>query len=332
MVSAVRGWLQQDGDDLLAVESSGLAEEGLLAVVVLVVAAAELTGFAVDGPAGEGARRGLDVGLAVMALAQGEELEKLAAEILVGLARHAAHAVEIDQHRRIARHVLQERGEVAERLAAEQRVLAEQRRRVTHLLERGGEMVVPEQHHALGERLVGRQHLVDPPVAQLTALFLDRPHDLQLLAVDAGLAFGHRGLLLAAKLGRPLVDPGRRRRERRAPDAAQQSIDRAGVVLGLQRANLGRRGAECGARQQMTGLVEIHRRRGAPGTRQPQAGGKRRRATHEPTPTDPWRHGDAPIAAAVREPALRRRLADAARTAWPGVRPESGACGRAAPA
>jgi len=67
---------QQDGDDLLAIEAAGLAEEGLLAVVVLVLAAAERAGLAVDGPAGEGARRGLDVGLAVVALAQGEELEQ----------------------------------------------------------------------------------------------------------------------------------------------------------------------------------------------------------------------------------------------------------------
>src|SRR4030095_8265121 len=95
---------------------------------MLVVASLEMAGLAIDGPAGEGACGGLDVGLAVMALAQGEEFQKLAREVLVGLARHAAHAVEIDQHRRIARHLLQERGEVAQRLATEQRVLAEQRR------------------------------------------------------------------------------------------------------------------------------------------------------------------------------------------------------------
>ena len=174
-------------------------------------------------------------------------------------------------------------------------------------------MVMPEQHHALGQRLIGSQHLLDPPVAQLAAFLLDGTHDLQLLAVDAGLLLGHRGLLLAAQLGRPLVDPGRRRRQGVAPHTGQQAVDRAGVILRLQRTNLGRSCAERGARQQVPGLVEIHRRGGASGKRRPQAGGKRRRATHEPTPTDPWRHGDAPIAAAVPDPIpSRHRPADAA--------------------
>jgi hypothetical protein len=48
---------QQDGDDLLAIEAAGLAEEGLLAVVMLVVAALELAGLAVDRPASERGRR-----------------------------------------------------------------------------------------------------------------------------------------------------------------------------------------------------------------------------------------------------------------------------------
>ena len=60
-------------------------------------------------------------------------------------------------------------------------------------------MVVPEQHHALGERLVGDQHLLDPPVAQLAALLLQRPlGGLQRLAVDAGFFFASAASARAA--------------------------------------------------------------------------------------------------------------------------------------
>ena len=79
---------QQDRQDLVAAEAAGLAEEGLLAIVVPVRMLDELSGLAVDAPAGEGTRRRLDVGFAVLALAQGEELEQFASEVLVGLARH----------------------------------------------------------------------------------------------------------------------------------------------------------------------------------------------------------------------------------------------------
>jgi len=57
---------QQDGDDLLAIEAAGLAEK------VFSPSSCRARGcgtrrFAVDGPAGEGARRGLDIGLAIVA-------------------------------------------------------------------------------------------------------------------------------------------------------------------------------------------------------------------------------------------------------------------------
>ena len=73
-------------------------------------------------------------------------------------------------------------------------------------------MVVPEQRHPLDQRLVGDEHLLDPPVAQLARLLLYRPHDLERLAVDALLLA--RRLLRRAQLGRTFVDPGRRRRQR----------------------------------------------------------------------------------------------------------------------
>ncbi len=200
-------------------------------------------------------------------------------------------------------------------------------------------MVVPEHDHALGERLVGDQHLLDPPVAQFAALFLDRTGDLQRLAVDARLAFGRSafglcGLLAAAQLGWTLAQPARRRRDGLAPHAGQQAVDRGGIVLRLQGADFGRRRAEGGARQQMTRLVEIHRRGGASRQRQPQAGGECRRTTDESAPTDPCDHGDAPIAADGLVPTLAlvpgRRQAAARSTAARGGPPESDAGVRAA--
>jgi hypothetical protein len=220
----------------------------------------ERAGLAIDRPAGEGACGVLDVGLAVVPLAQGEQLEQLAREVLVGLAGHRARAVEVDQHRRIARHRLQQPREIAEGLAAEQLVLAVESRRVTHLGERRGEMVVPEQRHPLDLRLVGREHLLGPPVAQLAALLLDRPGDLERLAVDP--LFLDRLLLQATDGGRSFVDPGWRRRQRVRTPVGHQAINCCGVVQRLDRSDLGRRRAEGSPRQKMAGLVEPHCRCG----------------------------------------------------------------------
>src|SRR5262249_42004781 len=117
------------------IESPGVAEKGLVAVIVPLVLADEAAGLLIDAPAGESAGRLLDVALAVLALAQGEQLQELAGKVLVGLACHAACAVEIDQHRGSARTWLEQRRVVAARLAAEQCVLTEQGRRVVHFLE-----------------------------------------------------------------------------------------------------------------------------------------------------------------------------------------------------
>ncbi len=52
-----------------------------------------------DGPAGEGAGGFLDVGLAVMADPQGEELHQLAGQVLVGVPLAVGRRVEPDQER-----------------------------------------------------------------------------------------------------------------------------------------------------------------------------------------------------------------------------------------
>ena len=77
---------------------------------------------------------------------------------------------------------------------------------------------MPEQHHPLDQRLLGNEHLVDPPELQITPLVLARLND-RLPAFRAGLALlgGKVRLSLARLLGR-IVDP--RGRWRRCPGPA----------------------------------------------------------------------------------------------------------------
>src|SRR4029453_10157719 len=86
--------LEDDVDDVLAVERAAAAEEGLLAGVVLRGVELELED--VVGPAGERARRLADVALGVVADTHREELEQLAPEVLVRMALDVLAVVEID--------------------------------------------------------------------------------------------------------------------------------------------------------------------------------------------------------------------------------------------
>jgi hypothetical protein len=106
-------------------------------------------------------------------------------------------------------------------------------------------MAVPEHHHPLDQRLVGRQHLLDPPAAQLAPC--PAPAAISGFAVDAGLALGFGRLLLAADLGRALVQPRRCRRSGLRPGIAEETVDGGGVVLRLEGADLGRSCAEARA-------------------------------------------------------------------------------------
>ena len=261
----------------------------------------EPTRLAVDAPAGEGAGRRLDVGFAIVAFAQGEELEQLAGEIFVGLPRHRSPAVEIDQHGGIAGDRLQERRIVSQGLTPKQRVLSEQRRRVAHLHERRGEMAMPEQGHALDQRLVGRNHLLDPPVLELSALLLDRPDDTQIFAVDPFLALGLRRSLATLDLCRAEADPVRRRRHRLPARVGEQTIDRGRIVESLEGVDFGRRRAERGSRQKVPSLVEAHRLGRPGGTRGPQTRGEPHRqggtAPHEAATAKACTHDSPPIAA-----------------------------------
>src|SRR4029077_14363212 len=95
---------EEDVDHVVAVEAPAPAEDGLLSVVVPHAPVGEITAVAIEAPAGESARRLLDVVLGVMPLPESEELHHLAREILVGRLPAAAGVVEVDEHRRVLRH------------------------------------------------------------------------------------------------------------------------------------------------------------------------------------------------------------------------------------
>src|SRR5689334_12718677 len=86
------GLLHDDIENVVAVETALVAEEDLLAIVMIFRAVLELPGktaigrardLGLEGPAGEGARGLADVDFGVVAGAQAEQLEELAAPVLV---------------------------------------------------------------------------------------------------------------------------------------------------------------------------------------------------------------------------------------------------------
>jgi len=166
---------------------------------------------------------------------------------------------------------------------AEQRVLAEQRRRIADLDERRGEVGCCQNStmrsvSGWSVTSISSTH----QFAQFAALFLDRTGDLQRLAVDARLAFGRSAFglcgLLAAGAARPDSRPSQ------PGGGVMASRPHAGQAGGRPRRHSPappRRGSRPAvapndvARQQMTRLVEIHRRGGrVPASGKPQAGGK----------------------------------------------------------
>jgi hypothetical protein len=90
---------------------------------------AEFAGLRLDAPAGEGARRLLDVLLAVIAFAQGEQFHHLAREVLVRAALAIGRRIQVDHHRRILAHRMQQGVEAAQGMAPQQRVLVQHQHR-----------------------------------------------------------------------------------------------------------------------------------------------------------------------------------------------------------
>ena len=165
------GLLDDDGDDVLAVEVARRAEEGLVAVVVVVLALDEVGRVVAvgverdrlrEGPPREGPGRHLYVLLGVVANAHREELQQLAAVVLVGLALPVLVVVEPEDHGRVARQLVQYLVEVRQADAAECGDLVGRGEHVLVLGEPCGEYVVPEQGHLLLELAPAVQHPVEP--------------------------------------------------------------------------------------------------------------------------------------------------------------------------
>src|SRR5690606_39358059 len=84
-------------------------EDELVAPVVLL--ALEDEGVVVVGVAGQGAGALLDVAFRVVALAEREQLEQLAGEVLVGVRAAVEGVVEVLEHRRVADDAAEQPGE-----------------------------------------------------------------------------------------------------------------------------------------------------------------------------------------------------------------------------
>jgi hypothetical protein len=237
---AGRGRLADDDvDDILAVEAAGLAEEGLDAVVVVVGAVDELDreeAVRVErdrlskGPAGEGARGLLDVGLGVVADSHGEQLEQLAPVVLVRLALVVLVVVEPEDHGRVAGELEQNRAHVRQPDPAEHRDLGDHRRHVLGLVPGGREHVVPAEGDLLLERAPAVDHAVQPAAGgDVDALAV--PVAPQDVLVDSGRGLGVQQLLddrLVAS-GCVLLELGAGHAE---PGATHQVSDQDKVVLG----------------------------------------------------------------------------------------------------
>ena len=176
----------------------GLAEERLGPVVDLSGVVGEgrrlleaAAGILPD-PAGEGPGGLADVALGVMPGAQGEQLEELAGEVLVGLVLLAGPAVEPDEHGRVGDDRLQERGEAAQGVGPQRLVLPVHERDRLDLLVAGGEVAVPEEGELLAERVGPVEDAVEP--ADLEQVEVRRGPRRLAQAVDRlGLLGGERG-------------------------------------------------------------------------------------------------------------------------------------------
>ncbi len=213
-----------------------------------------LPGFAIEAPAGECARRFLDVLLGVAAFAEREELHDLARKVLVRLAFAVLRAVQVHEHCRVLGCSMQQRAEVAEGVGAQHRVLAVHEPRDPHLLLARHEMVVPEKRHPLRQRRRRDEHLLHPPCAQLEAapdLILRKR--LALVLRRAGSRPPQRAAIQCK---------GRRWRDGCRACLAQQARHR--VVAGQcgVQPHFGVRRPESRAREQMPRVVVAHRRRG----------------------------------------------------------------------
>lgn len=120
--------------------------------------------------AGQRASGGDNVVLRVLVHSQREELHQLTSEVLVGCAHDVGVVVEVDDHRGMEDHRLDERLEAAGAHGTEQVVLLVHELRAVDLVVAGHEMPVPEQRELFLEGRRARAHAIDPPVLEIEDL------------------------------------------------------------------------------------------------------------------------------------------------------------------
>ena len=106
--------------------------------------------------------------LGVVAGPHREELHELARVVFVGALAGRRRKVEVAQHRRICRDLHQHRSQVRQGHPPPGEVLPVHERVVGDLAVVAGEVAVPEQRHALRERCRRAEHVVEPPLLQLS--------------------------------------------------------------------------------------------------------------------------------------------------------------------
>ena len=113
-------------------------------------------------PAGEGAGGLADIGLAVVADPEREELQEFAGEVLVGPLLAADTPVQPDEHGEVGQHVGEESRELAQGVPAEALILPEHQVNASDLVIAGREVVVPEERHLLAEGVRVEDDAVEP--------------------------------------------------------------------------------------------------------------------------------------------------------------------------
>ncbi len=127
--------LDDDVDNVLAVQVPAMAKEFLDAVIMVFRPVFELPGeppvwqardLGFEGPAGEGPRRLTDICLGIVAGAEAEQLQQFAAPVLVHRRAVVLVVVQPEYHRRIPGHLQQKVAVVTHAVIAENLDLLEQ--------------------------------------------------------------------------------------------------------------------------------------------------------------------------------------------------------------
>jgi len=155
--------LEQDVHEPVAIEIARLPENRFVAAVVARGDKGTDRGVRRQHrPAGERARRFLDVGLGVVSDSKRKQLHHLAGEVLVRCPDHVLVVVEVEQHRRVLVHRLQELEEIPVGMAPPGVHLNHHERRGC-AADAGGEQPVPEPRKALLQRATAGEHAVELP-------------------------------------------------------------------------------------------------------------------------------------------------------------------------